>query len=400
MPGLTPEGWVPKTLEQILASIEERQRAAFGADVDTSEFSVIGQNNRIFADELAQLWELGEDLYDMLDPDKVTGAQQDALYSLTNTLRLPASKSRVVATVNLDGSTSIAAGDAVASVEGNPTARFVNIEAMVNAGGSPADVDVVFEAEQTGPVLANADTLTVQETTPLGWNSITNDDDADPVGRNAESNAEYRIRRLVELAAPGSASLIGLSADLNRVEGVTAVQVLENIDSITNADGMPPHSIEAVVLGGADEAIADNLLKNKAGGIKAHGSTVVVVEDDEGVEHSIGFSRPTSRNVWVAIEVVTGDGYDEAALKQAIADSSQLKLEANGLPNPSFLDVGDEVYSGRIVCDAVEVAGVLNARVGLSFASIATPDDGDSVLTIAAREIAVLAVARIAVTIV
>jgi uncharacterized phage protein gp47/JayE len=396
--GLTPEGWVPKTYAEIVADLEADQRAKIDPALDTSPDSVVGQQNAIVASKLAELWELGGELYTMLDPEAVTGAQQDALYSLTNTLREAPSKSWVIATVNLDAGTSIAAGLATASVLGNDDARFVNVEPMVNAGGAAADVEVRFEAEDTGPMYAaNAGTLTVIETVLPGWYSITNSEDA-VLGQDAEKDAAYRLRRQQELAAPGGSSLIGLRADLLRVPDVTAVQVLENTDSITDEDGMPPHSIEAVVLGGDDEEIAAVIYRDIAGGIKSHGSELETVTGEDGEDHEIRFSRPEEIDVYLAIEVeqAPGAAVSQADLKAALRDASRDPEDA------AFLGVHTSVYSGREVCVAVEVPNVLNARVGLALSSISTPDDADALskIAIGPRQIARLDLERMEVSVI
>ncbi len=392
--GMTAEGFVAKSYDEILASIVARQRATMDPAIDTSPHSVIGQFNAIVANELAALWEVQRALYDALDPDLATGAQQDALYSLTNTLRQGARKSRVTATVNLAAGANIAIGDAVASVVGVPASRFVNVGPMVNSGGAPANFSVVFEAEQTGAVIANAGTLTVIETFIAGWNSITNATNAE-LGSGVETDTEYRIRRLIELTVPGGGTVSGIRADLSRLPGVSAVEVLEN-DTDSVFDGMPPHSVEAIVRGGEAQAIAESIYSNKVGGIQTHGSEPAVeVTDDEGVAHEVYFSRPTEVPVYLAIEVEAGDGYDASddhyALTSALVNASTNKL------NPSYLDVGMSVYAGRLVCTALEVAGVLNARVGLSLSTITDPDAGTLSIPITKRELATLATARIAV---
>jgi uncharacterized phage protein gp47/JayE len=383
--GLTPEGFVPKSLAQIQADIVARQRGSLGANLDTSPFSIVGQLNGIVASEIAQLWETEQALYDALDPDKASGAQQDALYALTNTLRLGPKKSRVTATVNLAAGVNVAPGDAVASVDGNPTARFVNVDPMVNSGGTPGGFEVVFEAEVTGEVVANAGTLTVIETFIAGWNSITNPLDA-ALGSGIESDGAYRIRRLRELTAPGGGTVSGIRADLSRVPDVLAVEVLEN-DTDTVVNGLPPHSIEAIVRDGDPQAIAASIYSNKVGGIRTYGSEPVVsVLDERGEAHDVYFSRPTEVRAFMAVEVETGAGYVNAqSVKSAIRSAFMNKL------GPAYLDVGTSVYAGRIVCIALEVPGVLNARVGLATSPTTDPDAGDLSIAISPRQLAVVA---------
>lgn len=390
--GLTPDGFVPKSLEDVLNDVVTRQRADLGPDIDTSPFSVLGQLNGVFASKLVELWEAGQELYDALDPDMASGVQQDALYSLTNTLRHDAKKSTVTATVNLSAATTIAAGDAVASVQGNPVARFVNIEPMLNPGAAPANVSVLFESEEVGPVVANATTLNVIETFIAGWNSITNAEDA-ALGSFVETDAAYRIRRLSELAAAGGGTVNGIRADLSRLPDVVAVAVLENVTDVTTADGLPPHSIEAIVRGGDAQAIGESIATNKVGGIQTHGTEPPVeVVDEQGETYEIYFSRPDEVTVFVAIEVVTSADYvGDEALALALQAATTNKLD------PAYLDVGTDVYSGQMVRVALRVTGVLNASVGLSLTAITEPDAGEPSIPIASRELGVVLPANIAV---
>jgi uncharacterized phage protein gp47/JayE len=393
--GLTDAGFVAKTLQDIEASFVAQQRANIDPAIDTSQFGLIGQLNGIVASDLAELWELGEALYDAMDPDQVSGDAQDQLYSLTNSLREPATSSRVVCTVVLAPGTTIAALTAVASVAGNARARFTNTTAMENAGGVEASYEIPFAALETGPIAANAGTLTQRDTLITGWVSVTNALDAE-LGTDIESDAAYRARRQDELAAQGGGTVAGIRADLLQLPTVLAVSVLENVTDTVDANGLPGHSFEAVVrsqIGAVDDqAIALSIWSNKPAGIEAYGAIDVVITDTEGVEHTIGFSRPTAVPVYVALRLtVIGSEYlGDDAMKEAIAASA----ETPG--SPGYLDVGDPVYAGRFVTVAMQQPGVLNAesRVSLTSSDYAT---GEPSVAVSLREIGTLDSTRISV---
>lgn len=393
--GLTDAGFVAKTLEDIEAGFVERQRANIDAGIDTSQYGLIGQLNGIMASALAELWELAEGLYDAFDPDKATGEAQDSLYSLTNSIRDDSRPSRVVATVVLASGTSIPALTAVASVAGNPAARFTNTIAMANAGGSPATLEIPFEAVTNGPIIANAGTLTQRDTLITGWTSVTNAADAE-LGSDVESDAAYRQRRVDELAAQGGGTAAGIRADLLQLDSVVAVQVIENTTDDVSVDGLPPHSFEAVVRSAIgsddDDAIAQSIWGNKPAGVQAYGEVEVTVTDTQGVEHVIGFSRPTELAVYVALRLTTSavDYVGDAAVKDAVAASA----ETPG--SPGYLDVGDPVYAGRFVTVAMQQAGVLNAecRVSLVSSDYAT---GEPDITATLRQVGTLDTSRISI---
>jgi uncharacterized phage protein gp47/JayE len=381
--GVTPTGFVRKPLDVILEEMAAEQRATIDPNLSSDADTVLGQLNGILADQLAQLWEVLEDQDKALSRE-ADGAALDIVGALNNTLRRGATKSLVTLTLNLDAATTVPAGSIV-SVDGNPSVRVVTREEVTGTG----DVAVEAEAEVAGAVTANTNTLTVIETPVTGWNTVTN---AEALGGGAEieDDEAYRARQIEELAAGGGGSVPGLRVDIAVVADVTAVKVLEN-DTDATVDGMPPHSVEAIVLGGDDDAIAEALFASKSGGIYTHGSTLVTITDDEGVEHAVRFSRPTERRVYIAIGLTVSANYAavNVAVKQAIEDA------AVNTESPAFLNIGDDVYSARIVQVAMGVSGVLNAVASVSFSAISDPDAGPVSCAISDREIATIADADI-----
>jgi hypothetical protein len=392
--GLTPDGFVAKTLEEIEASMQQKQRDNIDPGIDTSQFGLVGQLNGIMATEIAAVWELAEAVNDSQDPDKAAGASQDGLYALTGATREDAQASLVVCDSTLQPGTSIPAGEAIASVVGNPSARFANAVPLINAGVAVAVVSAQFEALEPGATVANANTLTVRETLVTGWDAVTNPEDAQ-LGSAIESDAEFRNRREDELFAQGGGTVDGIRADLLKLETVIAANVIENTDSVVSPDGLPPKSFCAVVHsdpGAADEqAIADSIWGNKPAGIEPFGDVLVDVVDSEGATHSVGFKRPSETPVYVALRLTTGAGYiGDAALKEAIIASAET-------PNTEgYLDVGVDVYAGRFVTVAMAQRGVLNAeaRVSSSSSDYAL---GSASLVIASFETGVLDSTRISI---
>lgn len=392
--GLTPDGFVAKTLEEIEAGMVQRQRDTIDPTIDTSPFGLIGQLNGIMATEIASVWELAEAVNDSQDPAKARGASQDALYSLTGTPREDAKPSAVVCDNTLQPATTIAVGEAIASVVGNPSSRFANAEPMVNATGAVAVLSIRFEATEPGPLIANAGTLTVRDTLITGWDAVTNPEDAE-VGSNIESDAAYRNRREDELFAQGGGTVDGIRADLLRLETVMAVGVIENTDSVVSPDGLPPKSFCAVVHsspGAHDEqAIGDSIWSNKPAGIEAFGDTPVDVLDSEGTTHTVHFSRPSERAVYVALRLTTNADYvGDDTLQNMIVASAETPGTAG------YLDVGVDVYAGSFVTVAMQARGVLNAEARVSLTS-AFYDTGVASVAIAPTETGTLDTGRISI---
>ena len=313
-------GLAISTQAEIEAEIAAAELAMISESLDVSTASPIGQINDITARRLRLLEEALEAIVAGMDPDTATGDALIRLCALTGTYREPATSSRLEAVIDLDAGT-YAAGDLAVYPTGRPEDRFVNAVEIVTAGGTET---VVFEAESTGPIAVNADDLVLVAS--AGFNSITSSTAATP-GNAIETEAALRLRRAEEVAAPGSASINGIRADLTRsVELLEAVTVLENTTDAT-VDGIPPHGIHVIVYGPAvatsddDDEVAAAIFASRAAGIATAGSTTRTVYDDEGLGHAVSFTRVSVVTVPVAITLEkTATGYaGDDAVKDAIA---------------------------------------------------------------------------------
>lgn len=385
MPGLTATGFERKTLEQILAEIVDAQKAALGPSINTQADSLLGQINGIIADQLAELWQVAEATYNSQYPDSASGFALDRIGAITGVFRLPATKSVVTVRASGTNGTVLPVGRVVSVTPGG--ARFVSIEAGTISGGI---ADILFEAEEFGPVLANTGTLTSIETPVAGWTSATNLADA-ALGRNQETDEEFRLRRAELLEVAGDATLEAIRSDVRGVDGVTQVVVYENTENVTNADGVPPHAIEVIVLGGDETAIAQAIFDSKAAGIDTHGTELEVIEDSQGTDHDIRFSRPTPVALDVQVEIRLLPDANPVVVGDAIRAALVTYF--------SNFEIGARVYVSRLYPVIYnKVSGILD---------IDTLRAGDSLFTLTtdfvdvdSREVATLDSADIIVTVV
>lgn len=388
--GVTDDGFVDKPIETILDEIETAQRAAFGSEFDTSAQSPAGQINGIMALHLRECWDVMQSLYTAWDPDANTGQIQTSIAALSGSVRRAATKSTVTATVNLDAGVTLSAG-AVASVSGNPAARFVTTADATNSGSAPANVDVAMESEDTGPVVANAGTLTEIETPQTGWNTITNAADA-TLGEDEETDEDLRVRREQELRRAGAAAVDAIAADVAAVTTVVAVTVFENTGDVIDSDLVPPHAIEVVVLSnpatGDEDEIAQAIWDSKAAGIEAHGAESGTAVDDQGTNHTINFSRPSEIPIHVNIECTVDANYPadgDTQIKEALAAWSQ------------DLAVGEDVIWSSLFCVVFGITGVIDVTT-LEIHTSDPPTGHTSNIIIGSRELATIDTADVDVT--
>ena len=286
---LTSSGLTAPTLLEIKAAIESQLREEVSSTLDLTASSPMGQTVAIYARETRLIWETLLALYSAVDPNGASGAMLDNLCALSGVVRKPPTYSFVEVEVDLDAGT-YAAGDLVAQVIGNEENRFTNLEGITAPGG-PVTIDL--RATVAGPVDAPA--LSLEIGVPLtGWNTVSN---ADPAveGEPLESDAQLRARRNTVVASPGSTTADAVAADLSAVDGVLSVNVLENDTDTTDADGVPPHSIEAIVYGPSAFAsdIAQAIYDTKAAGIGTNGAEYEPITTAQGGTLQINWTTPT-----------------------------------------------------------------------------------------------------------
>ncbi len=386
MAGITSAGFEAKSLTEISDSIKAYLRSAISPTLDLSSTSPWGQLVDAIANELAQVWEAGQDNYTAKDIDQARNADLDALVKLRGTRRLPATASTAAMTITLAAGT-YAAGTLVVNVVGDPTARFSNDEEITVA--SPTTLTgVPFTAESTGPLHAAAGTLTVVTNPVVGFSAPTNPADA-VVGSDIESDTALLLRSDAEIARKGSSTVDAIRADLIGTGDFDFVAVFENDTDVTDGEGRPPHSVEAVVKSGLTDAeIAALVFAAKAGGIQAYGTTTESVTDSQGNVHSVGFTRTTETPmyIWVDVTAIAGRWPGTQAVKDALvawADEnqsvgydlinrrySQLIMDPVAFPGAvdvviKFNDVNNEgtAVTGNWTIDPREVGLVEGARI-------------------------------------
>lgn len=318
MAGLTDEGFEAKTYAEILTSIEVAQRGAFGADFDVSPESPAGVLNGIVANTARELWEGLAGLFASFDRDGATGQALTQLSALTGTDRRGARKGRVSLVLTLAAGATVPAGS-VARVPTEPTNRWVTLTEATNPTGGALNVTVQAEQETAGPLPALANTISQIATAVAGWTGVTNLAAASP-GLDAETDPVLRRRAEDELQGAGASPAEAIRAALLGVPLVSEVVVWENTGDTVDTDGRPPHSVEAMVTGGDDAAVAAVLWATKARGIKTHGNTSVAVADELGNAQTAKFTRPAAVNVYTRVDVAVNPRLNpgEAAIKAAV----------------------------------------------------------------------------------
>lgn len=385
--GITETGFNRKRLDQLLKELNDEVKTIFGSNFNVSPESPDGQVNGVISGSNADLWEIAEDAYNAFNPSVATGVTQDNLYQLNGITRLRASSSIATLTITGTQATVIPAGSLV-STSDTQVQFSTDSEAIIPSGGS---VDVQVSALTTGPISALAGTITVIDTPITGWSTVNNSVDAIE-GTDEETDVEFRARRSRSVARDAQAIVDAIFAEVRAVAGVTQTVVLENDTNVTGINGLPPHSVSTIVVGGSDADIAQAIFVKKTIGTTAFGTTTVQVTDNQGIPHDISFSRPTEIPIFVEVNLTAFSGYPvdgDDQIKQAIVDYAN-----GGLVAGRGFSLGGDVIHSEIYTPINTIPG---HTVNSLFIKTSFPADQTADIPIAITEVSQFTVANITV---
>jgi len=376
--GLTATGFNRKPLSTIVDELEAGEKALISTTLNTQPTEPFGLLNGIFASKLSELWELAEAINAGRFPLSSEGFQLDGVTSITGTRRADATKGRVTLTLTAT-SACVVPKNSIVQVVGDASNRWKTLADVTFVGAGSQDV--LADAEIAGVYVANTGTITVIVTAVAGWSAVTNAAPAVP-GTEIDTDPQLRIRREQELAIAGSGTVNAIRADLLQVAGVTGATVFDNPTNAVDEDGLPPHSVEALVLGGTDADVAAALFETLGAGKGTVGGVTEIVTDSQGMAHYISFSRPTSIDMLVEIDLIVDSQTYPANGDDLVADAVAAFILA--------LPVGNDVFLAKLHKPVDTVAGIINIsniRIG-SVAPAVAPVAIDYLIT--ARQLATM----------
>lgn len=265
------------------------------------------------------------------------------------------------------------------AVSGSPTSP-----ATGTIDADPATA-IACESVDLGTIEALAGTLTNIVKNISGLDRVDNYIDA-LKGTNTETDSELRVRRINALKGIAAARLEGIRSYLLTVENVTSATVFENVTMTTDAEGRPAKSIECLVLGGTDQDVLNACWDRKAGGIELYGSTSGTVTDSQGESHTSKFSRPSSVNIYLELDLTIDADFPsngDDLVDQAILDYG------------TTLEIGEDVIVYPYLITAFgDIAGITDVVVRIGIAASPTLDNN---IVIASTELAIFDSSRITI---
>lgn len=353
--GLTSSGFRRPTYTELLDALEYKARELWGAKANLTVRSPLGLFLRIFAWILNIVFSVLEDVYNSRFVDTSVGT---SLLNLGRAIGL-----RVLSAQRATGYLIVTGPPGTYIPEGwlAQTAAGIQFFAVEETEiGDDGTATVPARCVSLGPegnVAAGTVTTITNPGAVPGVTAVTNSA-AFTGGRERETDEEFRDRYYASVDFAGGVNTDAIRAALlQNVEGIMDAQVFENTTDETDENGLPPHSVEAVVYGGLETDIAQQIFDRVAGGIRTFGQVSVPVIMANGNTTTICFSRPTLVHVYVqVINLVTDDDFPSNGKDQLTAAI----VEYIGSEESGGVGVGETLYHQRIPAVLYTVSGVLD----------------------------------------
>lgn len=149
MAGLTSLGFESKRLPEIKTDAENGFRTSFGENIQLTDNSILGQQIGILSLQMAQLWDLGQNIFLSQSPDYAEGVQLDNVVALNGVQRLPATKTKINAILMGTPSTVIVSGKQAKTIEGDFIFTLKNNVTLTAGTGNRILIDVGTLADST-----------------------------------------------------------------------------------------------------------------------------------------------------------------------------------------------------------------------------------------------------------
>ena len=403
--GLSKTGLRVPSQAELLEDYQNLMRSEFGHDVDTGADSVWGHLSNIESQRMSSLYEIVAELYASLTPSGAEGVGLDKISDFANVKRLAATYSTIeaVSCVGTPGTTIPLGSLCSVGVAGDQFAS--DAAALIPAAGV---VSVDFTAVVAGATRANAGTLNTIATIVAGWTSVSNTSDAQ-VGSPIESDTDFRTRRARSLRLIGESTFNALAAQMvDTVTGVSGISDILLVHNITDTDnsgspdyGLPPHSFEFTIEGGASSSIAEKILELAPAGIRPYSGATgadkisATVVDDYGNSHTIEFTRRAETEIWIHAVVEVNDDFatgnvqsDTVSVDSAVTGDYSLTIDGvtfsyHAVTTGSITAVADagggvinitSVGHGLDTSDQVDISGTVSYN-GVAYTVTVLTDD-------------------------
>lgn len=381
---LLSSGLSTQTQTEIFDEYVAKLQATFGVNINVTTSSNFGQQTNIQSEFLALAQQVLLGVYRSMDPNAAKGTALDARAALTGSVRKGATSSVVDGLLEFSGPGTTIDGDLIQHTATLTQWQVTGGPYSDTGGPYPEFVDATYQAVDTGPQQAIATSAWTLITVVAGLTEFTNPADDADLGRNQESDPDFRIRRQTELFSQGQGPFQAIKGVVSKVSGVETVRVYHNpAINPFDTDGIPFKAFNVVVetlpsppSSALQQTIFDAIWSATGGGGQAFGTDFSgTVVDVEGQTQPSAFDLIDEVPIFVAMTIST------AGTEQPITPNMKEVVEAKILETAlvSFNGIGQNQigfeYSAIVAAlqASEEITGAVTVAVSLSRVAIGGP---------------------------
>ena len=359
--GATPQGFLVKTEDVLIAELEQRARELFGNDIDLSPLEPLGAFIRLLSFALSGNWQAFEGNYYTSYIDTAEGVNLDRLGQFAGIPRKSAQTEKVTLTFSGSNAIVIPVGFLVQTPSG---VLYRTIESKTIEAGT---VNVQAESDLVGTASrVTSGQLTEIVTPQVGIDSVTNASGSSG-GALVESDGDYRARILASVGfIKNSGAVDYIKIKLEESEFIQSTYIAENNRPI-EYNGMPANSLSFTVLGGTDLEVAELIYKYKPAGVQTIGDITVSVPTGFGDTVDVKLSRPSYLDIYIEVTIEPDSGWVagnipliKTALVKYIGGIDTVDGEDTEYKG---LGIGEDVVAWKSYSNMRDIPGIKNLNI-------------------------------------
>lgn len=337
---ITETGIVIDRLTHVHQRISTGFKQIYGDDINLDADSPDGQMIGLFSKEIDNINQAIAMIVQMLDPYKAMGSwlEQRAMYA--GIVRRGADYSYLDDVVITGKQGTVIAKESIFTDDNR--ARWVATSDVTL--GSTGSARANMRSRELGAFSLAADKALTMDTVTVGIDKVVTTKAAKE-GVFAETDGNLLLRFMRSHSINNHDDYKGLEGALLDLPDVKQARVYENFTHLTDEKGIPPHSLNAVVIGGSDDAIGLTILKKKIGGCGVFGS-MTNTQNYAGGMRIVKFDRAELVNIKVKLLIERVGGFHDIDI-----DSIKSLLAA------TEFTIGEAVYATRLICQVNQVPG-------------------------------------------
>jgi hypothetical protein len=344
-------GFIAPAESAILAGEQADLNAACGGNLNPALNTPQGQWASTIAALVGNVYDTFLYQSTQTDPAFAVGRWLDAIARIYF-LERNAGQATTLQVACVGANIAIPAGALIVDPAGN---YYACVSGGTITGGS---VTLAFACTTVGPVPVPSTVSIAQALS--GWDTVAVVSGV--LGVNVETDAAFRTRRTLSVAANSVSILSSILGAVLEVEGVTDAYVTENTFAVPltiNGYTLAANSIYVAVVGGTNLAVATAIFSKKAPGCAYNGNTTVTVTDTNPLyaapqpTYQVSFEIPVGLQILVAVAIVNSPAVPADATSliqtQLIAAFAGTLTYATGQAGPARATIATEILASTYV---------------------------------------------------